>query len=37
LSLVRAVIHAHKGEVEVQSTLGKGSVFTILLPLDPVA
>jgi signal transduction histidine kinase len=37
LSLVRAVIHAHKGEVEVQSTLGKGSVFTISLPLDPVA
>jgi signal transduction histidine kinase len=36
LSLVRAVVHAHKGEVEVQSTLGKGSVFTISFPLDHV-
>ncbi len=32
LSLVRAVVHAHGGEVEVQSAPGQGSVFTISLP-----
>ncbi len=36
LSLVRAVIKAHKGKVDVQSELGKGSTFTIFLPsADP--
>jgi len=32
LSLVRAVVHAHAGEVEVQSAPGQGSVFTVSLP-----
>ena len=31
LSLVKAVVEAHKGRVEVQSELGVGSVFTIYL------
>ncbi len=34
LSLVRAVVHAHNGQVNVQSTPGQGSVFTIFFP-DP--
>ncbi len=32
LSLVQAVVHAHKGHCEVQSTPGKGSRFTLFLP-----
>ncbi|MGQ9813216.1 MAG: sensor histidine kinase [Dissulfurimicrobium sp.] len=33
LSLVKAVIHAHGGRIEVKSTLGKGSVFLIFIPM----
>jgi len=32
LSLVRAIIKAHGGSIEVQSTVGKGSSFVIHLP-----
>ena len=34
LSLVRAVMHAHNGQVQMQSSPGQGSVFTITFP-DP--
>ena len=34
LSLVRHIAHAHGGEVEVESTPGKGSTFTLTLPLE---
>ena len=33
LSLVRHITRAHGGEVEVESTPGRGSKFTLLLPL----
>jgi signal transduction histidine kinase len=33
LSLVKAIIHAHGGSIEVQSELDKGSLFTIHLPV----
>jgi signal transduction histidine kinase len=33
LSLVRHIIEAHDGSIEVRSTLGKGSQFTIHLPI----
>jgi signal transduction histidine kinase len=33
LSLVRHITHAHGGQVEVESTPGKGSKFTVSLPL----
>jgi heavy metal sensor kinase len=32
LSLVRAIVHAHGGRIEVQSTMGKGSTFITRLP-----
>jgi signal transduction histidine kinase len=35
LSLVRHIVQAHGGEVSVESTPGKGSTFTIALPLTP--
>jgi len=34
LSMVRAIVRAHKGRVEVFSEPGKGSTFTIYLPAD---
>jgi heavy metal sensor kinase len=37
LSLVRAIVEAHGGTVAVESEPGKGSVFTVSLPLDVVA
>lgn len=33
LSLVRDLVHAHTGEINVQSTLGVGSTFTVSIPL----
>lgn len=32
LAIVKHVVHAHRGEVQVTSTPGKGSCFTLLLP-----
>ncbi len=32
LSYVKAIIEAHKGKINVQSELGKGSEFTVFLP-----
>jgi len=36
LSLVKAVVQAHHGTVDVVSETGKGSVFTLSLPLSPL-
>ncbi len=34
LSIVSAIVHQHNGNVQVQSTPGSGSIFTVLLPLS---
>lgn len=34
LSYVKAMVEAHGGKVRVESTLGKGSTFVVLLPLQ---
>jgi signal transduction histidine kinase len=37
LSLVKAVVHAHQGRIDVDSSPGLGSIFTVYLPLSPGA
>ncbi len=37
LSLVKAVVEAHGGRVEVTSVPQQGSTFTVVLPSAPVA
>ena len=34
LSISYSIIHQHKGEIKVSSEIGKGSVFTVRLPLE---
>lgn len=36
LTLSREIVHAHGGEIRVQSEVGKGSTFTVSLPVSPV-
>jgi signal transduction histidine kinase len=35
LAIVKAIAEAHGGQVLLRSKLGSGSMFTIVLPLDP--
>jgi len=36
LTLVKNIIEAHGGTIEVESEVGKGSVFTVRIPLDGI-
>ena len=35
LTLSRSIVHAHGGELDVESVPGEGSTFTIVLPVSP--
>ena len=35
LSIAKAIVDAHEGRLEVESKFGKGSKFTVHLPVDP--
>lgn len=37
LAMARHIIEAHDGEIRLESELGRGSTFTILLPLEKIA
>ena len=34
LSIVKRLVETYQGQVDVQSTMGKGSTFTVTLPID---
>ncbi len=33
LSIVDGIIRSHNGELQIESVVGKGSVFTVILPI----
>ncbi|MBF0147424.1 MAG: hybrid sensor histidine kinase/response regulator [Magnetococcales bacterium] len=34
LSIVKKIVDAHRGEIRVASEMGKGSIFTVVIPVD---
>lgn len=35
LAIVKAIVDAHSGKLELQSELGKSSNFTLIIPIKP--
>jgi signal transduction histidine kinase len=35
LAICKRIIEAHDGKISVESTLGKGTTFTIIIPIEP--
>lgn len=35
LAIVKSIAEAHRGRVELESAVGVGSVFTLVLPIEP--
>ena len=35
LSVVKAIVEAHQGRIQLESHVGKGSTFTVILPVQP--
>jgi signal transduction histidine kinase len=35
LSLVQEIVNLHRGEIQLQSEVGKGTTFSVMLPLAP--
>ncbi len=36
LAIARAIVENHHGQITVESTLGKGTTFTVILPVNPL-
>ncbi|MBM7564449.1 two-component system sensor histidine kinase ResE [Paenibacillus sacheonensis] len=36
LAIVKNIIESHHGQIRAESTVGVGTVFTVLLPVDPI-
>jgi signal transduction histidine kinase len=36
LFITREIVQAHRGDIGVESELGRGSIFTVKLPLEGV-
>ena len=37
LTIVKHILNKHRGNIEISSTLNKGSIFTIQLPEAPIS
>jgi two-component system phosphate regulon sensor histidine kinase PhoR len=35
LSIVKHIVHSHQGNISVESALGRGTKFTVTLPINP--
>jgi len=35
LAVVYGIVHAHGGQIDVETSAGRGTIFTVILPVDP--